>query len=47
MTAEDMTPEDRQLLDRRRSRRNWALLLVLVGLVVLFYFISIAKMTPG
>ena len=42
-----MTPEDRQALDRRRSRRNWALLLVLVGMVVLFYFISMAKLTQG
>jgi hypothetical protein len=42
-----MTPEERQLLDRRRSRRNWALLSVLVALVVLFYFISIAKLGQG
>ncbi|WP_256444239.1 hypothetical protein [Siccirubricoccus sp. G192] len=38
-----MTPEERQDLDRRRRARNWAILAVLLGLVVLFFFISIAR----
>ena len=42
-----MTPEQRQDLDRRRRARNWALLAVLIGLVVLFYFISMARLTGG
>lgn len=33
--------------DKRRRARNIALALVLGGLVVLFYFITIAKMTGG
>jgi hypothetical protein len=38
---------DRQLTRRRRAR-NWALLIVLVGLSVLFYAITIVKLkTPG
>ena len=40
-----MTPQERQDLDRRRRARNWALLAVLLGLVVLFFFISIARFT--
>ncbi len=38
-----MTPEERTALNRRRRQRNWAMLGALVGLVVLFYFITIAK----
>ena len=32
-------------LERRRRARNWALLIVLFGLALLFYAITIAKMT--
>lgn len=39
-----MTPEEEQQLKRARRGRNIALALVLVGLVVLFYAISIVKM---
>jgi hypothetical protein len=42
-----MTPEERQDLDRRRRARNWALLGVLLGLVVLFYFLTMARMKAG
>lgn len=43
-----MTPEQqRQDLDRRRRARNWALLLALLGLVVLFYFLTMARLTGG
>ena len=30
---------------RRRRARNWAIMLLLVGLVVLFYVISLARLT--
>ncbi len=39
-----MTPEEEQQLKRARRGRNIALALVLGGLVVLFYAISIVKM---
>ncbi len=39
-----MTPEEEQQLKRARRGRNIALALVLAGLVVLFYAISIVKM---
>ncbi|WP_275668622.1 hypothetical protein [Crenalkalicoccus roseus] len=42
-----MTPEERKLFERRRRQRNWALLAVLFGLVVLFYFISAARVLSG
>ncbi len=34
-------------LERRRRARNYALLAVLGGLVILFYVISIVKMSGG
>lgn len=42
-----MTPEERADFERRRRGRNWAILGVLVGLVVLFYFISTARILRG
>jgi hypothetical protein len=39
-----VTPEEEQQLKRARRGRNIALALVLTGLVVLFYAISIVKM---
>ncbi len=39
-----MTQEERAVFDRRRRLRNWAILAVLVGLVALFYFISVARL---
>ena len=39
-----MTPEERAIFEQRRRGRNIALLLVLVGLSVLFYFIGIARL---
>ncbi len=38
-----MTPEERAAFEKRRGRRNWAMLAALIALVVLFYFITIAK----
>lgn len=42
-----MTPEEAAALAQRRRGKNLALLGVLVGLVVLFYFISMARMSGG
>jgi hypothetical protein len=39
-----VTPEERAIFEKRRRGRNIALLLVLVGLSVLFYFIGIARL---
>ena len=39
-----MTPEEEAEFKRRRRGRNIALALVLLGFVVLFYFITIARM---
>jgi hypothetical protein len=39
-----MTPEERAALDRRRRVKNIALFLTLIGMVVLFYFITMARM---
>jgi hypothetical protein len=39
-----MTPEERAAFQKRRRARNWAIFLTLVGLVVLFYFISMARL---
>ena len=38
-----MTPEEEDRLKQSRKGRNKALALVLIGFVVLFYFITIAK----
>ena len=40
-----MTPDQRQEFERRRRARNRALLLVLLGLVALFYFVTMARLT--
>lgn len=32
---------------RRRRMRNWAILAALIGLVVLFYFVSVARLLRG
>ena len=42
-----MTPEERTEFERRRRSRNWAILGVLVGLVVLFYLISTVRLFRG
>lgn len=38
-----MTPEEQTAFDKRRRARNWAIMLTLIGLVVLFYFIAVAR----
>lgn len=38
-----MTPEETKEFVRRRRARNWAVLFALIGLVVLFYFITVAR----
>jgi hypothetical protein len=42
-----MTPEEQAAFERRRRGRNWAILFALIGLVVLFYFIAVARLTRG
>ena len=42
-----MTPEERALFEKRRRGRNLAILLVLVGLSVLFYFVGMARLLQG
>jgi hypothetical protein len=39
------SPREADELRRRRRGRNWAIILVLVGLAALFYAITIVKMT--
>ena len=38
-----MTPEQAQQFVRRRRARNWAVFAALLGLVVLFYLITVAR----
>ncbi|WP_281276760.1 hypothetical protein [Alteraurantiacibacter aquimixticola] len=40
-----MTPEEEKEFTRRRKARNLALGLLLLGFVVLFYMITIVRMT--
>ena len=40
-----MTPEEHTALERRRRAKNIAILLALIAMVVLFYFVSVARMT--
>ena len=39
--------QDAQLIAKRRRQRNVALALVLAGLVLVFYVLTIAKMGPA
>jgi hypothetical protein len=48
MAADDpKQPLTDDALKRRQRARNWAMLAVLVGLVVLFYAITIVQMSRG
>ena len=38
-----MTPEEQTAFNKRRRARNWAIMLMLIGLVLLFYFIAVAR----
>jgi len=40
-----LNEEDNRAFFRQRRARNWAILLLLVGVVALFYVISIARLT--
>jgi hypothetical protein len=42
-----MTPEEKALFEKRRRGRNIAILLVLIGMSVLFYFIGMARLLRG
>jgi hypothetical protein len=39
-----MTPEEKALFEKRRRGRSVAILLVLVGLSLMFYFIGMARL---
>lgn len=38
-----MTPEETAEFVRRRRARNWAMLIALLGLVVLFFLITVVR----
>ena len=43
-----LTPHEEMLAwEKRRRGRNWAIMLSLIGLAVLFFFVTVAKMTKG
>jgi hypothetical protein len=42
---EHLTRTDSERLAKRRRGRNWAMLIVLVALCVLFYAITVVKMS--
>lgn len=42
-----MTPEERTVFEKRRRGRNVAIFLALIGLVVLVYFIGMARILRG
>jgi hypothetical protein len=42
-----MAADSEEEMRRRRRARNWALLIVLIGLSLLFYAITIVKMTKS
>ncbi|WP_255569315.1 hypothetical protein [Roseomonas alba] len=42
-----MTPEERAVFEKRRRGRNIAIMTVLIGLAVLFYFVGMARLLRG
>jgi hypothetical protein len=42
-----MTPEERAVFEKRRRGRNIAIFVVLIGFVVLVYFIGMARIMRG
>lgn len=42
-----MTPDERSVFEKRRRGRNIAILVVLLGLSVLFYFIGMVRLLRG
>jgi len=42
-----MTPEERAIFEKRRRGRNIAIMTVLIGLAVLFYFVGMARLLRG
>ena len=47
MTPRERREQERRDLDRRRRARNWAMLALLTALVVLFYFMTMARLSHG
>ena len=42
-----MTPEERALFEKRRRGRNFAIMLALLALSVIFYFVGMARILRG
>ena len=42
-----MTPDERAVFEKRRRSRNIAILLVLIGMSLLFYFVGMARLLRG
>jgi hypothetical protein len=42
-----MTPDEKAAFFRRRRGRNWAVLLALLALVLLFYLIAMARLAQS
>ena len=42
-----MTPDERAVFEKRRRGRNIAILLVLIGMSLLFYFVGMARLLRG
>jgi fatty acid desaturase len=45
LMQDHLTRDDSERLARRRRGRNWAMLIALVALCVLFYAITVVKMS--
>lgn len=42
-----MTPEERAVFEKRRRGRNIAIMVALLGLVVIVYFVGMARLLRG
>ena len=42
-----MTPEERAIFEKRRRGRNIAIMAALLGLVVIVYFVGMARLLRG
>jgi len=42
-----MTPEERAIFEKRRRGRNIAIMVALLGLVVIVYFVGMARLLRG
>jgi uncharacterized protein YpmS len=47
VSPDDLPPASRDEFEKKRRMRNWALFLVLLALAVLFYAMTVVKMTKS